>query len=71
MSRQGNCWDNTVTESVVSTAKREWTHHESDSTREEARGSWFESIAVFDNRQRLHSTLGYRSPVESEARFAT
>jgi putative transposase len=71
MSRKGNCWDNAVTESFFSTAKRELTHHESYSTREEARGSLFEYIEVFYNRQRLHSTLGYRSPVEYEARFAT
>jgi putative transposase len=71
MSRKGNCWDNAVTESFFSTAKRELTHHESSSTREEARGSLFEYIEVFYNRQRLHSTLGYRSPVEYEARFAT
>lgn len=71
MSRTGNCWDNAVTESFFSTAKRELTHHESYATREEARQSLFEYIEVFYNRQRLHSTLGYRSPVEYEVRFAS
>ena len=71
MSRKGNCWDNAVTESFFSTTKRESTHHESYATREEARGSLFEYIEVFYNRQRLHSTLGYRSPVEYEIRFAS
>jgi putative transposase len=71
MSRTGNCWDNAVTESFFSTVKRELTHHESYATREEARGSLFEYIEVFYNRQRLHSTLGYRSPAEYEVRFAS
>jgi transposase InsO family protein len=71
MSRKGNCHDNAVTESFFSTTKRELTHHESDATREEARASLFEYIEVFYNRQRLHSTLGYRSPVEYEMRFAS
>ena len=71
MSRTGNCWDNAVTESFFSTAKRELTHHGSYATREEARRSLFESIEVFYNRQRLHSTLGYRSPAEFELRFAS
>jgi putative transposase len=71
MSRTGNCWDNAVTESFFSTAKRELTHHESYASREEARRSLFEYIEVFYNRQRLHSTLGYRSPVEYEVRFAS
>jgi putative transposase len=71
MSRKGNCHDNAVTESFFSTTKRELTHHESYATREEARRSLFEYIEVFYNRQRLHSTLGYRSPVEFEQRFAS
>ena len=71
MSRTGNCWDNAVTESFFSTAKRELTHHESYATREEASRSLFEYIEVFYNRQRLHSTLGYRSPAEYEVRFAS
>ncbi len=69
MSRKGNCHDNAVTESFFSTAKRELTHHESYATREEASRSLFEYIEVFYNRRRLHSTLGYRSPVDYEARF--
>jgi putative transposase len=71
MSRTGNCWDNAVTESFFSTAKRELTHHESYASREEARRSLFEYIEVFYNRQRLHSTLGYRSPAEYEVCFAS
>ena len=51
--------------------KRELTHHKSYVTREEARRSLFEYIKVFYNRQRLHSTLGYRSPADYELRFAS
>lgn len=71
MSRKGNCYDNAVTESLFSTVKRELTHHETYATREEARQSLFEYIEVFYNRRRIHSTLGYRSPAEYEARFAS
>jgi len=71
MSRAGNCYDNAVTESFFSTLKGELTHHESYASREEARRSLFEYIEVFYNRQRLHSTLEYRSPVDYEVRFAS
>lgn len=70
MSAAGDCYDNAVAESFFSTLKRELVHHESYSGHEEARGSLFEYIEVFYNRRRRHSTLGYRSPVEFEARFA-
>jgi len=69
MSRKGNCWDNAVVESFFSTLKRELVHHESYAGREEARRSLFEYIEVFYNRRRRHSTLGYRSPAEFEARL--
>jgi transposase InsO family protein len=70
MSRTGNCWDNAVVESFFSTLKRELVHHESYADHEAARRSLFEYIEVFYNRRRRHSTLGYRSPVEFEARLA-
>lgn len=71
MSRAGNCHDNAVTESFFSTLKGELTHHERYAGREEARSSLFEYIEVFYNRKRLHSTPGYRSPVDYEGRFAS
>jgi putative transposase len=71
MSRAGNCHDNAVTESFFSTLKGELTHHETYTGREEARSSIFEYIEVFYNRKRLHSTLGYRSPVNYEVSFAS
>ena len=69
MSRAGNCWDNAVVESFFSTLKRELVHHESYASRAVARRSLFECIEVFYNRRRRHSTLGYRSPAEFEARL--
>ena len=67
MSRKGNCYDNAVKESFFHTLKTELCDHEHYRTRAEARASVFEFIEVFYNRQRLHSTLGYRSPTEFEA----
>jgi transposase InsO family protein len=69
MSRPGNCWDNAVMESFFGTLKRELVHRESYADQEGARRSLFEYIEVFYNRRRRHSTLGYRSPTEFEARF--
>ena len=66
MSRTGNCWDNAAMESFFGTLKRELVHRQTYATREEARRSLFEYIEVFYNRQRLHSTLGYLSPVQYE-----
>lgn len=66
MSRKGNCWDNAVVESFFHTLKVELVHHRRYLTREEARQDIFEWIEVFYNRQRRHSTLGYRSPAEFE-----
>jgi putative transposase len=66
MSGKGDCYDNAVMESFFGTLKRELVHRETYATREEARRSLFEYIEVFYNRQRLHSTLGYLSPVQYE-----
>lgn len=35
-------------------------------TRQAAQAAIFEYLEVFYNRQRLHSSLGYRTPVEYE-----
>ena len=50
----------------VQTVKKELTHHEDYATRAEARASLCESIEVFSDRVRRHSSLGYKSPVEYE-----
>jgi len=70
MSRKGNCYDNAAKESFFHTLKTELVHHERFKTRAEARAKIFEYIEVFYNRQRLHSALGYRSPLEFESQAA-
>lgn len=71
MSRKGNCYDNAVVESFFKTLKYEWTRHIQYKTREEAEKSIFEFIEIYYNQQRLHSTLGYLSPVEYEKKLIT
>jgi len=71
MSRKGECLDNAVAESFFGTLKTELTVHEDYRTRAAARYSIFEYIEVFYNRQRRHSFLGYRTPVEAEAQLAS
>jgi transposase InsO family protein len=66
MSRRGNCWDNAPMESFFASLKKELVHHEDYRTREEAKASIFEYIEVFYNRERRHSTLGFKSPTEYE-----
>ena len=65
-SSTGNCYDNAVTESFFHTLKTELTYWENYQTREEANRSVFEYIEINYNRRRLHSSLGYLSPVEFE-----
>lgn len=66
MSRRGNCYDNAVMESFWSTLKRELVHRHEFATRAQARAAIFEWIEVFYNRERYHSALDYKSPVDFE-----
>jgi len=66
MSRKGNCYDNAVVESFFKSLKAEVVKHRRFKTKEEARSAIFDYIEVFYNRTRIHSTLGYRSPVDFE-----
>lgn len=69
MSRRGNCWDNAPVESFFSTLKVELVHQRRYETRQQAQAEIFEFIEVWYNRQRLHSSLGYRSPADYEAKM--
>jgi putative transposase len=69
MSRPGNCYDNAAMESFWSSLKRELVHRCQFATRAEARAAIFEWIEVFYNRERLHSALGYHSPVDFETKL--
>lgn len=70
MSRKGNCYDNAVAESFFSTLKNELIHHRTYQTRDEAGQDIFAFIEGFYNRQRLHQSLGYLSPLEFERRIS-
>ncbi len=65
MSRTGNCYDNAVMESFFATLKTECVRSQFV-TRAQARTVIFEYIECWYNRQRLHSSLGYLSPIEFE-----
>jgi transposase InsO family protein len=66
LSRPRQCWDNAVAESWFASLKEECLHRQSWPTRAQARRAVFDYIEVFYNRQRLHSSLGYLTPVEYE-----
>ena len=66
MSRVGNCYDNAMMESFWSTLKTECFQGKVPETRQQAQQRIFEYIEVFYNRVRLHSSLGYQSPVDFE-----
>ena len=67
MSRAGNCYDNAFIESFWSSLKYEVVYHHRFATRVEARTAIFAYIETFYNR--LHSSLGYRSPRQFEQLF--
>lgn len=68
MSRKGNCWDNAVAESFFKTIKHEWLYR----FKYTSHGQLFESIdqyITWYNNERLHSSLGYLSPLEMEMKL--
>jgi transposase InsO family protein len=67
LSRPRQCWDNAVAESFFASLKLELIHQRSWACRAQVRRAVFHYIEVFFNRQRLHSSLGYLTPVEYEA----
>jgi transposase InsO family protein len=69
MSRKGNCWDNAPVERFFSSLKREWISHRLYRTRHEAIADIREYVAVYYNARRLHSTLGYKTPLDYEKTF--
>ena len=69
LSRSGNVWDNAAMESFFSTLKTERTARKVYPTRDAARADVFDYIERFYNLRRRHSTLGYISPVDFEAKM--
>lgn len=62
MSRKGNCWDNSPTESFFNSLKNERVFGARYQTRDQARADIFEYIEMFYNRSRRHSALAGKSP---------
>jgi putative transposase len=69
MSRKGNCWDNAVMESFFSTLKLELDLDKMIGDRAFTRTTVFSWIEGWYNRVRKHSSLGYMSPMEFEAKL--
>jgi putative transposase len=67
MSRVGNCWDNAPVESFFSTLKTELLPVQPWADAQAAHAAIRDYIDDFYNRRRLHSSLGYLSPVAFEA----
>jgi transposase InsO family protein len=66
MSRKGDCWDNAVVESFFSSLDIECENGDMFPSRAAARREVTDYILGFYNPTRLHSTLGYMSPMEYE-----
>lgn len=66
MSRKGNCYDNAAMEAFWSTLKREALEQSAQWSSDKVRRVTFEYIEAIYNRSRLHSSLGYQSPVDFE-----
>jgi putative transposase len=66
MGSKGDCFDNAAIESYHATLEKDLLRRRSFRTKQEARTAIFDYLETFYNRERLHSTLGYRSPEEFE-----
>jgi len=69
MSRKGDCWDNAVAESFFGTLKSETVFGERFETRVQAKRHLIDYIEMFYNSHRLHSYLGYLTPMEFEIKI--
>ncbi|WP_157359999.1 IS3 family transposase [Caldimonas brevitalea] len=70
MSRKGNCWDTAVIERFFLNLKMERVWLRDYANHAEAMADIADYIVGFYNCVRLHSTLGYRSPVVHEQLMA-
>lgn len=69
MSRKGNPYDNATVESFMKTLKTEEVYLNEYDDETDARNNIGAFIETMYNNKRLHSSLGYRSPVEFEDLF--
>ena len=70
MSRPGCPYDNAIAESFMKTLKQEEVDGSTYRDLDHVRAAMSEFLEAVYNRKRLHSALGYRTPVEFEAEFA-
>jgi putative transposase len=69
LGRKGDCWDNAVAESFFATIKRELIDRRPWPTMAGLHRAVFDWIEGWYNTRRLHSSLGYLSPAQYEARI--
>ena len=70
MSKPSCPYDNACVESFFSAAKRECIYRKAYATQDDVRADMFEYIELFYNRKRIHSSLGYMSPVDYRMKHA-
>lgn len=66
MGTVGDPYDNAACESAIATIKTELVHRRSFHTRDQARLGVFHYIEAWYNPRRIHSSLGYQTPIEYE-----
>ena len=66
MGRKGTCYDNAAMESFFHTLKVELIYRDHYATRHSAKSNIFEYIETYYNRQRKHSAIGHRIPMQFE-----
>ena len=71
MSRRANCGDNAAMESFFKTLKVERIHPLRYDTRALAKLDIVDWIEGFYNRRRMHSSIGYKTPVDAESMLMT
>lgn len=71
MSGRGNCYETARAESFFSRFKAELMEDGVFEDLEQARSEIFSYIEDYYNRVRLHSSLGYQSPLEFEMELKT
>ncbi len=69
MGRTGVCWDNAMAESFFAALKNELIYRTVYSTRKKALESIAHWIEIRYNRKRLHSGIGYRTPLEAHCAY--
>lgn len=68
MSRKGDCWGNTVAESLFKTIKNEWLNRFRFSSCEQLHQS-IENCVNWYKTPKIHSALDYLTPLEMEIKL--